>query len=126
MGQFSVEICHLVGQFSMKLNTLAHRRQPAGRFLPVRCRSACHKKPTFEIRRGLAGTGTSAVAMSNRNKPTCSWKLSKIIARLGRLLSRRRAPHDTQDGCGNDALPLIERLDRGGWGYHRFGSVGRH
>lgn len=22
MGQFSVEICHLVGQFSMKLNTL--------------------------------------------------------------------------------------------------------
>ncbi len=23
MGQFSVEICHLVGQFSMKLNMLA-------------------------------------------------------------------------------------------------------
>ena len=24
MGQFSVEICHLVGQFSMKLNTVDH------------------------------------------------------------------------------------------------------
>ena len=36
MGQFSVEICHLVGQFSMKLNTMSfllkemYGQNPAG------------------------------------------------------------------------------------------------
>ena len=34
MGQFSVEICHLVGQFSMKLNNLLlYRRSGARLFL---------------------------------------------------------------------------------------------
>ena len=28
MGQFSVEICHLVGQFSMKLNSFPMRKRP--------------------------------------------------------------------------------------------------
>ena len=30
MGQFSVEICHLVGQFSMKLNSLAGQQHKDG------------------------------------------------------------------------------------------------